>query len=445
MHEFSEPNKRFAMDYSKFVHYMLYFKWLKKQPRAIIETTRVRNLREVVSFAFNNSNFYQNLYTQAGIKKEDIPFIQLKDLPATNKKMLMDHFDDVVTDKRLKHEDILSRLNSHKKEKLKFFDKYEILKTSGTSGLLGVYPIEISDLSIIAAAVNSFLFSALDFIFHHWKRCKLMNCVVVGPHAGTVLSHYSANKLMLDKHIVSITDPMEDIVSKLNKLQPDLLTGYSSMMRSIATEQLKGNIQITPKTIICSGDGVNANTRQVIKEAFGVNPIDYYSSTENLFMGFKREKEYFSVLDPLCYIEKGSVTNLINKVFPIINYQTDDMMNFIEDYSEDPFTKIALDTQRTNNEMNVLNNYGKIIPLNICIMCSLHVEGLYAYQISRQGLDKLLVKVSGKRIGLEEKVKKAVTELLAIHEADKIVSIEVQYVEEIPPDPKTGKYKVLVA
>jgi phenylacetate-CoA ligase len=432
------------MDYKKFTEYFLYFKWLNTQSRHTIESIRLKNLRKIVAFAFENSNFYRKIYSDVGLTREHISSIELKDLPFTNKKILMANFDDVVTDKRLKKRTILQELDAHKHEKVNFFKQYEILRTSGTSGLLGIFPIEIADLSIIAAAVNHFLFSSIDYILHNWKRCKFLNCVVKGPYAGTILSHYSANKLMLDKHLVSITDPLEAILEKVNLLKPDLLAGYSNIIRKIASENLKGTINISPKAIICSGDGVNINDRQVIQEAFGIDPIDYYATTENLFVGFKKGNDYFSILDPLCYVEKGSVTNLINKVFPIINYQTDDHMNFIEDYSENPFTKVILDSQRMEQEMTVINNYGKIIPLNVCIMCSLHVEGLFAYQISKKDETKLLVKVSGQKLGLEERVKRGIMDLLSVQEADKRVTVDIEYFDEIPPDSKTGKFRIIV-
>jgi phenylacetate-coenzyme A ligase PaaK-like adenylate-forming protein len=67
-----------------------------------VERERIRKERfyELVKYARQNSPYYSELYKNVGDN------FDLFDLPTTNKKELMSHFDDWVTDRSVKLSDI---------------------------------------------------------------------------------------------------------------------------------------------------------------------------------------------------------------------------------------------------------------------------------------------------------------------------------------------------
>ena len=66
-----------------------------------LEQLQRERLNDLLQFAMEHSDFYRRHY--AGI---DLQQAALADLPPVDKAVIQQHFDDVVTDPRLKHEEV---------------------------------------------------------------------------------------------------------------------------------------------------------------------------------------------------------------------------------------------------------------------------------------------------------------------------------------------------
>jgi phenylacetate-coenzyme A ligase PaaK-like adenylate-forming protein len=419
-----------------------FLNWLRSKDRAFIEKLRLKKLRDLVKYAMKNSPFYHELYEKAGIKEKDVNTINFKDLPVTNKKLLMDNFDFVVTDSRLKYRDLAHLMSVHEGQNYLYLEnQYEIMHTSGSSGYMGIFPISVNDLEMVLAAIHCFIFSPLSFVLRKKRKCRAICYVMVGPRAGTVLSAHGLPRFLGDMFLFSILSPLEETVARLNEIQPDLLSGYASSIKVLALEQLAGRLHISPELIMCSADPLDNRTRKKIKQAFGVEPFDCYASTENLFMGYRHTQEYFSIIDALCYMEGNFTANLYNLAFPLIKYQVDDVYEFIPDFREDPFTKIKLHLARAHEVIQIVNNRGEIQELNSAILGCFYVEGLIAFQFCKKENNTLLLKIVGEQEGLEKRAAEALYSLLKTLNAEQSVRLEVMLIDQIPIDPKTGKYR----
>ncbi len=91
-------------------------------------------LGALVRHAGSRSSFYQDLYR--GLTYD--PSTPLQALPVTTKAMVMDNFDRVVTDTRIRLLEVLEHLKRAEGDAL-YLDEYRALKTSGTTGLAGVF------------------------------------------------------------------------------------------------------------------------------------------------------------------------------------------------------------------------------------------------------------------------------------------------------------------
>ena len=94
------------------------------------ERTRVRKerLHNIVSYAKQNSPYYRELYKNLGDKFE------LSDLPPTNKRELMSHFDKWVTDRSIKLSDINEFMKDLDNIGREFKGDYLVFTTSGSTG-----------------------------------------------------------------------------------------------------------------------------------------------------------------------------------------------------------------------------------------------------------------------------------------------------------------------
>jgi len=70
------------------------------------------------------------------------------------------------------------------------------------------------------------------------------------------------------------------LLERIQAFNPDIISGYSSSVYMLALEQLKGNLSLHPARIICSADPLTAYMREAVKDAFGVEPVNFYASSE---------------------------------------------------------------------------------------------------------------------------------------------------------------------
>ena len=59
------------------------------------------SFHKFLRFAWERSAFYRRLYGEYGIRENDLEQIALQDLPIVTKRMVLDHFDEIVTDSRI--------------------------------------------------------------------------------------------------------------------------------------------------------------------------------------------------------------------------------------------------------------------------------------------------------------------------------------------------------
>src|SRR6185503_18161475 len=100
-----------------------------------------RRLRE---YAYAHSPFYQKFHR--GLT--DRP---LNELPVLTKAMLMEHFDELVTDSSIRLEKV-REFASGKADKKRYLDRYLVTATSGSSGHPGFFLFNESEwITVIAS------------------------------------------------------------------------------------------------------------------------------------------------------------------------------------------------------------------------------------------------------------------------------------------------------
>src|SRR5258707_6501916 len=65
-----------------------------------------KRLRELLARAWNRSPFYREVFMREGIRERDLAYIALEHLPVVSKADLMVCFDEAVTDRRLRKNDL---------------------------------------------------------------------------------------------------------------------------------------------------------------------------------------------------------------------------------------------------------------------------------------------------------------------------------------------------
>ena len=81
---------------------------------------------------------------------------------------------------------------------------------------------------------------------------------------------------------LAVTTPLPEMVAALNAFQPEALTAYPSVAAALAEEQLQGRLRIAPTVVGTSSEVQTADMRQRMADAWGLEPVDFYGTTEAL-------------------------------------------------------------------------------------------------------------------------------------------------------------------
>jgi phenylacetate-coenzyme A ligase PaaK-like adenylate-forming protein len=136
------------------------------------------------------------------------------------------------------------------------------------------------------------------------------------------------------------TWPLDRIVAGLNELQPDVLTGYSSMVHQLTREAAAGRLRIAPRAIATTSEPLLPETRAAVAAVWQAPLFNGFGSTEGLMGGSCSAGHGLHLSDDLFVIEpvdahgnpvppggraaKVYLTSLYNRTQPLIRYELTD-------------------------------------------------------------------------------------------------------------------------
>lgn len=300
--------------------------------REALEAHQRRALRKLRDQAYTRSTFYRMFHR--GLT--DAP---LEDLPVLTKSLLMEHFDNLVTDPRIRLSDVQAHAAALRGNE-RFLDRYRVNATSGSSGKRGYFLFDRREWATIIAGFAR---------GHEWagSRVGLTHRMRMASVASTAPWHMSARigatvdsrwmaALRLDAGA-----PLATIVEQLNAWQPEMLVTYPSMGRLLAREQTEGRLRITPDLVWTGSELLTEETRQEIERAWGRPLFNEYGATEAGLLAAEDQSHnglYLSedlvileVVDrqnqrvaPGTYGDKLLLTVLFNHTQPLIRYELSD-------------------------------------------------------------------------------------------------------------------------
>lgn len=236
-----------------------------------LRTEQARRTDELRRFACARSAFYQRFHRG----RENQP---LETLPILTKSILMENFDDLVTDRFLHLKDLEVFLRSDAGSGL-YQGRYVALSTSGSTGQRGVFVYSKDEWTECLASISRPMV---------WAGVKpnLLRPIRSAMVASTTPWHYSAHvgRSLTTRFLPTLrldaAEPLESMVRQLNEWQPQILVGYPSVLRQLAEEQIGGRLRISPKHCATSAEVLTAETRRRVQEAWGIRMFDTYGATE---------------------------------------------------------------------------------------------------------------------------------------------------------------------
>ncbi len=294
-----------------------------------------RLLRSLIAHALARSPFYRELYAAAGAGAGS-PVAQL---PVVGKELLMERFDEVVTDRRLRLAELEAHLEGVGDDEL-YLGEYRVMSTGGTSGVRGTFPYSRHEWATsLASVIRTDPF--MGFRPYPGVRTATVGATSpqhYGGRFGATVGLGLARALALD-----VGAPVAQLVAALNRHRPVHLGLYPSIATTLAGEQLEGRLRIFPRAVSTSGEILTPEVRERMKAAWGTEPFDGYATTETGFCGLEctehrgihllEDLTLFEVVDetgaPAAAGTPGArllVTNLFARTLPVIRHELSDML-----------------------------------------------------------------------------------------------------------------------
>jgi phenylacetate-coenzyme A ligase PaaK-like adenylate-forming protein len=302
----------------------------ERWPRERLEAFQQQRLAELARHAIEQSSFWRARLPGARV--------ELSELPVLTKGELMESFDELVTEPQLRRDVLLEHLARIHDDVL-YLGEYRVMTSSGSSGRKAVF---VYDRPGWVAILTMFLRrSAWVGLRPSVPRTRF---AMIGGGAPTHMSRRGAQALDVGIHRLlplSVTQPVEELVSSLNEFRPDFVNVYPSTAGQLADEQLAGRLRLELRGLTTNSEPLTPPLRERLEAAFGVRPTDFYATTEGLW-GHECEHGSMHVFDDMCILEnvddddrpvapgevgsKVLLTNLFNRVQPLIRFEISDLV-----------------------------------------------------------------------------------------------------------------------
>jgi phenylacetate-CoA ligase len=236
-----------------------------------LQAYQARALRQLRHNTYARSPFYRRFH--AG--RTDHP---LHELPVLTKAMVIEHFDELVTDPAVRLAEVeahLAALDGNQR----YRGRYWVAATSGTTGRRGIFLWNLDEWVTVLASYNRSLDWA-DATAGLTRRLRMAVVSSTTPwhqsaRVGATIRSPWVQTLRIDSG-----DPLERILQRLDRFQPQVLVGYASMLRLLASEQLAGRLAIAPEVVFGASEVLTGETRRRVEQAWGGRPFDVYAATE---------------------------------------------------------------------------------------------------------------------------------------------------------------------
>ena len=254
--------------------------------------------------AYTKSSFYHKLYTEAGIKLEDIKCLgDISKLPVVTKDMILHQSDALLTT-----------------------SKWKLLKnrTSGTTG---------TPLTVFEDWKS--IWKEQAYFYCYRKRCGYIYgqpLVSLRGNLGkkdTMMYVHISNTLYLSSYNIN-EQTVGAYYKGIEKRSPQAIEGYPSSLYNLALLLKDKELYCNIPVCFTSSENLLDFQRQLIEERFQTKIFDHYGTTERTIRISESIKHDGYFEDPGYSIneylkDRVVSTSLINSAFPLIRYQSSDV------------------------------------------------------------------------------------------------------------------------
>lgn len=284
-------------------------------------------LSKLLSYAYENSEYYSVLFDKNKIDVSGNPLETLKNIPPLDKYSIRKNFDKLISKK-------------YKKNNLVFFS------TSGTTGTPTKFVKSKKSYSIeLAALMRNHKWLGMNPGGRHMIIWGNSYDVKKSEQFFSRIKNWFWGRRYIPAYELS-DENMDKYIRQINKFRPVILEGYSNALYLLAEYIKNNNLTVfSPKSILSTAGKLLPYERVMIEEVFKTKIYERYGSREICViatecshhegMHINEDLVIVEILDPktLKPVKDGEtgeiyITDLNNYAMPLIRYKIGDMGAF---------------------------------------------------------------------------------------------------------------------
>lgn len=431
-----------------------------------ITARQTARLHRLLADARATSPYYRDRL--AGVVGSD-----LSSVAPTTKPNLMADFDRWVADPAITWEAIQEFVSDPHRVGALFLGRYAVWTSSGTTGTPGVFVHDAEAQGVYQALVARLYGSVVSWqlIGRRLRGRRRTAAVFVtgGPFAGAAgiaRAQRQHPRLAAGARLFSALAPLPQLVTELNEFSPSMLAGYPSVLDLLAAEQTAGRLRLRPALLLAGGERLALAARRRMEAAFGCLVRDSYGASEFPGMAYDCGHGWLHLHADWLVLEAVDaelrpvppgelsdtvlLTNLANRVQPLIRYNLGDRVLFSPDPCECGSPLPALRVEgRTNDTLTfpaVDGGTTQVLPLALVTVVE-ETPGVRRCQIIQTAPATLLLRLETEQDDADPSRVEALWEAVADRlrgylRQHRVADPAVDRAAEPPqPDPRSGKLR----
>jgi len=383
--------------------------------REEVATRSEGRFAELVRHAREHSPFFAGHYRslpQAGLRLHDVP-------PVT-RSQLMTRFDEWVTDTDVTFDTAHDFVSDPARVGRLYLGRYAVWTSSGTTGEPGLFVHDGQALAVYDALEMMRLGRGLlapgflgGLLFGGGRYAMV---AATGGHFAGVASvermRLAAPALADRLRVFSILEPLPRLTETLNEYQPSFMATYPSAASLLAAEQRAGRLRIAPAAIWLGGETLSAACRAEISGTFRCRILEEYGASECMSIACECERGRLHLNADWMLLEAvdrdyrpvppgeishtALLTNLANRVQPVIRYDIGDSIAFEPEPCAcgAPFPALSVEGRSDDVLAFTAANGGRVEVLPLALTTVIEENaGAHQFQIIQAAPDALDVRL----------------------------------------------------
>jgi phenylacetate-CoA ligase len=308
---------------TKYMYYLRFIEKMNKWSSLEIEEWQNELLINLISHAYNNTKYYNELMKRMKLSPSDIRVVEdLKKLPVLKKEYVAKHYDEFVP----------GNINN-----------FRFIKNS-TGGSTGDPMRFLSDIDFLCFAQANRIYSWQQFGYNYGDKYAVLGSSSLISEKAPSLQHKILYTLTrkVPFNGMNISDEkalkyLDDIKAKKIKF----IYGYASSLYLLAKFAMDNDYDVPEITACFSTSEILTDVyRNAIKKAFNCKVMDCYGAADGGIMGYEINKGYYHVgynsiaeINDQFGTSSGKVlsTNIKDFSFPLIKYEIGDEVDLLSE------------------------------------------------------------------------------------------------------------------